>query len=42
MRFNPTYLIDALRCLTEEEVRVEFLNADKPGTVRGGQHYGTS
>ena len=39
VRFNPTYLIDALRCLTEEEVRIEFFDADKPGTVRGGQHY---
>lgn len=39
VRYNPTYFIDALRCLTEEEVRLEFSEADKPGAVRGGQHY---
>jgi DNA polymerase-3 subunit beta len=39
IRFNPTYFIDALRCLNEEEVRLEFFDEDRPGTVRGGQHY---
>lgn len=39
VRYNPTYLIDALRCLTEEEVRLEFSDADKPGAVRGGEDY---
>lgn len=39
MRFNPTYFIDALRCLTEDEVRLEFLNAERPVALRSGQHY---
>jgi DNA polymerase-3 subunit beta len=39
VRFNPTYFIDALRSLTDEEVRIEFFDAEKPGAVRGGQHY---
>jgi DNA polymerase-3 subunit beta len=39
VRYNPAYFIDALRCLTEEEVRIEFFNAEKPGALRGGQHY---
>lgn len=39
IRFNPTYFIDALRCVNEEEVRLEFVQSGKPGSVRGGQHY---
>lgn len=39
VRYNPTYFIDALRCLTDEEVRLEFSQADRPGALRGGQHY---
>ena len=39
VRYNPAYFIDALRCLNEEEVRIEFFNAEKPGALRGGQHY---
>ena len=39
IRFNPAYFIDALRCVTEEEIRFEFLDGAKPGTIRGGQHY---
>jgi DNA polymerase-3 subunit beta len=39
IRFNPTYFVDALRCVTEDDVRFEFLASNKPGTVRGGQHY---
>lgn len=39
VRYNPAYFIDALRCLTEEEVRIEFFDAEKPGALRGGQHY---
>jgi DNA polymerase-3 subunit beta len=39
VRFNPAYFIDALRCLTEEEVRFEFVDEEKACTVRGGQHY---
>jgi DNA polymerase-3 subunit beta len=39
VRYNPTYFIDALRCLTDEELRLEFTDPDKPGAVRGAQHY---
>ena len=39
IRFNPAYFIDALRCVTEEEIRLEFADSGKPGTIRGGQHY---
>ena len=39
IRFNPTYFIDALRCLTEEEVRIEFVDGSRPGAIRGGQNY---
>ena len=39
IRFNPTYFIDALRCVLEEEIRLEFLDGAKPGSIRGGQHY---
>lgn len=39
LRFNPAYFIDALRCLTEDEVRLEISDAEKPAMVRGGQHY---
>ena len=39
IRFNPTYLIDALRCVDEEEVRIEFVSGERPGIIRGGQHY---
>jgi DNA polymerase III subunit beta len=39
VRFNPAYFIDALRCLIEEEIQIEFFDAEKPGAVRGGQHY---
>ena len=39
VRFNPTYFIDALRCITEDEIRFEFLESAKPGILRGGQHY---
>jgi DNA polymerase-3 subunit beta len=39
IRFNPTYFIDALRCVLEEEIRLEFLDGAKPGSIRGSQHY---
>jgi DNA polymerase III subunit beta len=39
IRFNPTYVIDALRCIDDEEVRIEFQSQDRPGVIRGGQHY---
>jgi DNA polymerase-3 subunit beta len=39
MRFNPTYLIDALRAVADEEVRLEVSDGEKPAVLRGGQHY---
>jgi DNA polymerase-3 subunit beta len=39
LRFNPTYFLDALRCLSDEELRMEFTDGEKPAVVRGGQHY---
>ena len=39
IRFNPTYFIDALRCVTEDELRLEFQDSGKPGSIRGGQNY---
>ncbi len=39
IRFNPVFFIDALRMVNEEEVRMEFYGAQKPGAVRGGQNY---
>jgi DNA polymerase-3 subunit beta len=39
MRFNPAYFLDAVRCTTDEEVRIEFTDNEKPVVIRGGQHY---
>ncbi len=39
IRFNPSYFIDALRCIDDEEVRMEFASGDRPGILRGGQSY---
>jgi DNA polymerase-3 subunit beta len=39
IRFNPNYFIDALRCVADEDVRLEFDDSDKPGTIRGRQNY---
>lgn len=39
IRFNPSYFIDALRCIEDEEVRIELQSSDRPGVIRGGQHY---
>ncbi len=39
IHFNPNYLIDAVRCLPEEEVRVEFSTGEKPATFRGRGNY---
>jgi DNA polymerase-3 subunit beta len=32
--FNPTYLIDVLKNLEDEEVSFEFFGADKPAVLR--------
>ncbi len=39
LRFNPVYLIDALRCLDDEEVAIELAASNKPAVVRSGQTY---
>ncbi len=35
IRFNPSFVIDALRCIEDEEVRLEFQSSDLPGVIRG-------
>ncbi|MDD5634737.1 MAG: DNA polymerase III subunit beta [Candidatus Omnitrophica bacterium] len=37
--FNPRYLIDVLRNLTEEEIVLEVSDASKPGVIRRGSEY---
>lgn len=39
IRFNPSYFIDALRSIEDEEVRIELVSSERPGVVRGGAHY---
>ncbi len=39
IRFNPVFFMDALRMVTDEEVRMEFYGPDKPGAIRGGHDY---
>jgi DNA polymerase-3 subunit beta len=39
VRFNPAYFNDALRCLMDDEVRIELTDREKPAAVRGGHHY---
>lgn len=39
LRFNPVYFIDALRCLDDEEVRIDLAATDKPAVVRSAQTY---
>jgi DNA polymerase-3 subunit beta len=39
IRFNPSYFVDALRSIEDEEVRIEFESAERPGIFRGGAHY---
>jgi DNA polymerase-3 subunit beta len=39
IRFNPSYFVDALRCIEDEEIRIEFESPDRPGIFRGGAHY---
>lgn len=36
--FNPTYLIDGVEAVTDEEVLLETVDATKPATVRGPEH----
>ncbi len=37
--FNPTYLIDVLKVLPDEEVEMELPGADRPGVIRTKDHY---
>ena len=37
--FNPTYLLDALKVLDENEVQLEFKAANKPGILRTGPNF---
>ena len=39
IRFNPSYFVDALRWIEDEEVRIELQSPDRPGVIRGGAHY---
>ena len=36
MGFNPTYLMDALKNIDEEEIGFELTSPDKPGVIRAG------
>lgn len=37
--FNPTYLLDALKVLDENQVHLEFKAANKPGVLRTGPNF---
>lgn len=37
--FNPRYLIDVLKCLSDKEIVFEVNDASKPGVVRRGEEY---
>ncbi|MBI3317654.1 MAG: DNA polymerase III subunit beta [Candidatus Omnitrophica bacterium] len=37
--FNPTYLIDVLKVLPDEEVTLELPGPDRPGVIRTRDHY---
>ncbi len=37
--FNPRYLIDVLKSLTEEEITFEVNDSTKPGVIRKGEEY---
>ncbi|NQT21886.1 MAG: DNA polymerase III subunit beta [Candidatus Omnitrophica bacterium] len=37
--FNPAYIIDALKNLSQEEIELEIEDADKPGVLRIGGEY---
>lgn len=38
-RLNPAYLMDALRAVSEEDLRIEFSDPRRPAVIRGGLHY---
>lgn len=37
--FNPTYLLDALKVVDDNQVQMEFKAANKPGILRTGNHF---
>jgi DNA polymerase-3 subunit beta len=37
--FNPSYLLDALKVVDAEEVKIEMKAGNKPGLMRTGQHF---
>lgn len=37
--FNPNYLIEALRNISENKVSIEAVSGDKPGVIRIGEQY---
>jgi DNA polymerase III subunit beta len=37
--FNPTYLIDVLKNIDEEQVKFELIDPEKPGLIRGREDY---
>jgi DNA polymerase-3 subunit beta len=37
--FNPTYIIEPLKNLNQEDVEIEIEDADKPGVLRVGKEY---
>ena len=37
--FNPIYLIDALKVMDQDEVKLELKASNKPGVLRAGQHF---
>lgn len=39
VRYNPTFFLDALRSLPDDEVKIEFSHPDRPGAVRDSMNY---
>ncbi|HDL09946.1 MAG TPA: DNA polymerase III subunit beta, partial [Candidatus Omnitrophica bacterium] len=37
--FNPQYLLDVLKTISEEEIEMELNGADKPGVIRLNSYY---
>ena len=37
--FNPTYIIEALKNITTDQVGLEVVDSDKPGVIRLGGEY---
>ena len=37
--FNPVYIMDALKVISEEEVTIELKQSEKPGLIRSGNDF---